>query len=339
MKYTLDSKGYATFATDAYTQASSRVDYLGNGSVSLANKDTNDFYKSLVLGSDAAVWNVEDTDNVYETTVSENDVGAIKTVFIYDTMLGDMTNDVVVTGIAEGSTSLTFTPGADQTVSIKVNGTEVVKSEPAEGRTTVTKTISALVAGDKVVVTISEDNKDTRTMTYEVASGTTPEPIPPEADDADPDVDGKMYYVITAEGDDVALELNNVADKADELEASAVFGSADGMTFTGKVTAVSLKISITDEEYAKLASGYKVEQTNNALLCYDEPLGDINGNVKTKEYVADVYVTGEAGSYVITWDFMVIDDGADITLKFDFDKDGTYDKTVTIDTTCVTFAD
>ena len=61
--------------------------------------------------------------------------------------------------------------------------------------------------------------------------------------------------------------------------------------------------------------------------------------MKTKEYVADVYVTGEAGSYVITWDFMVIDDGADITLKFDFDKDGTYDKTVTIDTPGVTFAD
>ena len=47
---------------------------------------------------------------------------------------------------------------------------------------------------------------------------------------------------------------------------------------------------------------------------------------------------GSVGSYVITWDFMVIDDGEDIMLEFDFDKDGTYDKTVTIDTTGVTFA-
>ena len=60
--------------------------------------------------------------------------------------------------------------------------------------------------------------------------------------------------------------------------------------------------------------------------------------MKSKDYAANYAVSGVAGSYVITWDFMVIDDGADITLKFDFDKDGDYDKTVTIDTTGVNFA-
>lgn len=178
-KYVLDNKGYATFPADGLIKVGSRAEYTNAQTITLWNVDTDAFYAAFVLDGDTVVWDVTDTKNVFASEIAENDVvavvidvttGAVQTAFIYDTMIGDMTNDVTVSGISASSTTLTYTPAAGQKVVIKVNNTKVAETEASDTPTAQTITLdSALASNDEVVVTISEDNKDTRTMTYTVS--------------------------------------------------------------------------------------------------------------------------------------------------------------------------
>ena len=169
---------YVKFSAPTDEVHSARVDYLGNGAVGLVDADTDASIGSYVLTSDTIVLDVQDTENVQNTTLSLNNKVAIildasdktiEAVFVYDNMLGDLAANVTVNGISNSSNQLTYTAGANQTVTISVNGTQVWSQ--AEGDTAQARTVNlttALATGDEVTVEIAQANKDTRTMTYTV---------------------------------------------------------------------------------------------------------------------------------------------------------------------------
>lgn len=188
MEYTLDAKGYATLkAADDFN---GRVDYVNGNTVSIVSSKNNAALGSAVVTSNTVVWNVTDTDNVYAGEIAENDVVAIvldetdntvKYAFVYDTMLGDMTANVALAGATKDSTEVTLSkPAAGQKVTVTFydasakTTTTLFKDVTAanfegEGAIDGKATVEALAAGDKLTVTITENNKDTRTEVYEIA--------------------------------------------------------------------------------------------------------------------------------------------------------------------------
>ena len=97
--YTLDSKGYVTDfdSADDFVMNGVYVADLGNNTVTLNSSvegKYDEFIDSKPLASGATVWNVEDTDDIFDTNLSKydvvalvlNDDKAIKTAFILDTI-------------------------------------------------------------------------------------------------------------------------------------------------------------------------------------------------------------------------------------------------------------
>ena len=176
--YKTDSKGYATDikAADGYTVNNAFVYETGNNTVSLWNADNyGEKMGTYTLASDVKVWNVEDTDNVYDTTLAKasvvsivlNDDGAVKYAFVRDVRDSadeeSMTKDVDMKNIENGKSTLTYTYDKNQEVSVSVNGGKAVKG--VEGTVTLG---SALESGDQVVVTISQKDMVSRVLTYTV---------------------------------------------------------------------------------------------------------------------------------------------------------------------------
>ena len=179
--YSTDSKGYATSINpaDGYTVNTAFVYEVGNNTVSLWNANNYSVdLGSYPLASNAKVWNVEDTDNVYDTTLTKaavvaivlNDDKEIETAFVSEIRdsadASSMTANVSVTGISATSQQLKFTPAAGQKVVITVNGKTVNETAASDEPTEVTVSLDAqLKAGDKVVVTISQKDMVTRVVT------------------------------------------------------------------------------------------------------------------------------------------------------------------------------
>ena len=156
--YTLDSKGYVTEfdSADDYVINNVYVADRGNNTVTLNSAvegEYDEFIDSKPLASSASVWNVEDTDDIFDTNLSKydvvavvlNDDYAIKTAFIVDTIneddVADMTaledlkvqfggTDITKAIVGETITA-TFTKGGDQTVKYAVNGED--KGELSSG--------------------------------------------------------------------------------------------------------------------------------------------------------------------------------------------------------------
>ena len=188
--YTLDSKGYVTEfdSADDYVINNVYVADRGNNTVtlnSMSNYDT--FIDSKPLASGATVWNVEDTDDIFDTNLSKydvvavvlNDDYAIKTAFIVDTIneddVADMTaledlkvqfggTDITKAIVGETITA-TFTKGGDQTVKYAVNGED--KGELSSGAAVYTVDGTESGKAVKVVITVEETDKTSRVYTYD----------------------------------------------------------------------------------------------------------------------------------------------------------------------------
>ena len=175
--YSTDSKGYATNidAADDFTVNNAFVYEVGNNVVSLwdANNYGTEIGKgSYPLASDVKIWNVEDTDNVYDTTLAKasvvsivlNDDGAVKYAFVREVRdsadSSAMTNNVSTLKLAAGSAAsfsvsnsgnvlagntaitgasasekvtVSYTATAKQKVTVDINGTKVVDNVAGTG--------------------------------------------------------------------------------------------------------------------------------------------------------------------------------------------------------------
>lgn len=182
--YKLDSKGYVTEfnGADDYVINNVYVADRGNNTVTLnyaAEGMYNMFVDSKPLASGAAIWNVEDTKDIFDTNLSKydvvavvlNDDKAIKTAFIVDTLdeettnqTSDLSNLVVKFGgkditkaIAGESITATFEKGAAQTVKYSVNGSEAMPL--ASGTAVYTVKGDENMTHVNVKITVSEAGK------------------------------------------------------------------------------------------------------------------------------------------------------------------------------------
>ena len=185
--YSTDSKGFATNinAADGYTVNNAFVYEIGNNTVSLWNADNyNVDLGSYPLASDAKIWNVEDTDNVYDTTLAKasvvsivlNDDKEIKTAFVSEVRdSADKDSMAPEAEVTFSSNTITVTPKKGETVTVKwsnggesVNKTFTYQATSEDDATPKAQTVTAtgIANGQKVTVTVSV--KDMVTRVYEV---------------------------------------------------------------------------------------------------------------------------------------------------------------------------
>ena len=210
-EYQVDGE-FVTFDNNvAYVVNEKVVTGTGSNAVSVADADNIATGKDSYPTAGATVWNVEDTDNVFKTSLQKNDLvalvldedGNVKTAFVYDRQADDMTSEVAGaaapvksagtldltkgtwTGVADKDTlSFNFTLGANQTAKISVsadantkgttsnNGTEVAKGGTFNGTV---YTAGANENGGKVTVkiTVSEAGKSDRIYNYVITVSAT----------------------------------------------------------------------------------------------------------------------------------------------------------------------
>ena len=185
--YSTDSKGYATSINpaDGYTVNTAFVYEVGNNTVSLWN--ANDYSVDLgsyPLASNAKVWNVEDTDNVYDTTLTKaavvaivlNDDKEIETAFVSEIRdSADASSMAPKATVAFSANTITVTPKNGETVTVKwsnggesVNKTFTYQANDSDDPTPKAQTVTAtgIANGQKVTVTV--EVKDMVTRVYEV---------------------------------------------------------------------------------------------------------------------------------------------------------------------------
>ena len=182
------------------------VTYVGNGSYGFADvADLSSNFASYPLASDAKIWNVEDTDDIYDTSLSMNSRaalvlkdGAIKTAFVIevlDTVVVEPTaidisvadvgagadtiavsdpdlltngDSVVITdAVATDTVTVTVTPvaGTSATVAIEGAGTDV---GPAANTATYALDAGDLDGSITVTVVVSQAGRTSRTYTYTI---------------------------------------------------------------------------------------------------------------------------------------------------------------------------
>ena len=185
--YSTDSKGYATSidGNDGYTVNTAFVYEVGNNTVSLWN--ANDYSVDLgsyPLASNAKVWNVEDTDNVYDTTLTKaavvaivlNDDKEIETAFVSEIRdSADASSMAPKATVAFSANTITVTPKNGEKVTVKwsnggesVNTTFTYQANDSDDPTPKAQTVTAtgIANGQKVTVTV--EVKDMVTRVYEV---------------------------------------------------------------------------------------------------------------------------------------------------------------------------
>ncbi|WP_297716447.1 S-layer homology domain-containing protein [Intestinimonas sp.] len=276
---------YVTFDNiETYVVNEKIVTGTGANAVSVADADNLATGKDSYPTTDATVWNVEDTDNVFETSFQKNDLvalvldedGNVETAFVYDRQDDDMTDTVAGakpvatsgtltldgknstwTGIAAGNElKMNFTLGANQTGKIAVdaddnakgtvfnNGTEIAKGGSFTGTV---YTAGANENGGKVTVkvTISEDGKASRTLTYvielkgNVAPGVNSVVLAANDSITVSKLNGVAYASTTNAqlnvGENTAEATGWVTSTADGIKLTITAGSADSFTATKSV--------------------------------------------------------------------------------------------------------
>lgn len=294
--YTLDSKGYVTEfdSADDYVINNVYVADRGNNTVtlnSMSNYDT--FIDSKPLASGATVWNVEDTDDIFDTNLSKydvvavvlNDDYAIKTAFIVDTIneddVADMTaledlkvqfggTDITKAIVGETITA-TFTKGGDQTVKYAVNGED--KGELSSGAAVYTVDGTESGKAVKVVITVEETDKTSRVYTYDftvTAAGKAAAPTSVVLDAHGTNGATVTGGPVTLNQGDNTVAVTSFADGSADCIKFDVTGAAD--------TTVAVKLDTNSAGAQDYTSGDSVD------------LGSTTGTVN---YVLTVTVTAD----------------------------------------------
>ena len=201
------SGDYVTFDNDTSDVYSKLVvTGVGSNAVSVADAKNPDTRKDSFPTNGATIWNVEDTDNIYETDLQINDLvslvldrdGNVQTAFVYDRQDGDMATAGAMTlqnngaALAAGTTdlynvvageklSVHVTANAEQTVTVSAtvkgvkqpltNDGKLDNSANTAGSANFTfdiYTYTATENGTEVVISIAvaQDGYATRTLTY-----------------------------------------------------------------------------------------------------------------------------------------------------------------------------
>ncbi len=185
--YSLDSSGYAIIDdTDDKRVSNVFVYEAGNGTVSLWNADNyDDDMGTFAIAKDAAIWNVEDTDSIYDTSLTKasvfsfvkNDDGEIKTAFVSE--IRDSADEDSMAPMAnvvaeDGSDKIIVTPKDGETVTITWEGQSATfkyEATSADDDTPVAQefTATGIASGDEVIVSVAVKDLVTRTYTVTVA--------------------------------------------------------------------------------------------------------------------------------------------------------------------------
>ena len=152
------SGDYVTFdndTSDIYNKLV--VTGVGSNAVSVADAENPSTRKDSFPTNGATIWNVEDTDNIYETDLQINDLvslvldrdGNVQTAYVYDRQDGDMAEAGAIT-LKDNGTSITLTNDAADVYGVTA-GEKLSIEVTAKAEQTVT--VSATKDGSKLTLT------------------------------------------------------------------------------------------------------------------------------------------------------------------------------------------
>ena len=319
-EYQVDGE-FVTFDNNvAYVVNEKVVTGTGSNAVSVADADNIATGKDSYPTAGATVWNVEDTDNVFKTSLQKNDLvalvldedGNVKTAFVYDRQADDMTSEVAGaaapvksagtldltkgtwTGVADKDTlSFNFTLGANQTAKISVsadantkgttsnNGTEVAKGGTFNGTV---YTAGANENGGKVTVkiTISEAGKADRTYNYVITVSATQATASTAAERT---IAKTGNGTLTESTDKTSATLNGIVKATDTLTLKVAPASS--------AAAVKVKsITVSGLSTAGVPSPLPADIKTSAQTIYTVQAGD-EGKTGTVTVVAEISEAGK----------------------------------------------
>lgn len=259
-------------------------------------------------------------------------------------------NAVAITGFDSNSISFNNAAEIDFADEYAVIGVDTKNGKGVGARLTAAKDCQAAGHGSdqyaNAVYFLNDEGDveavfvDTNGMMYSDKNGSklcTGRLTTPSTSTSNPDSGAGAYTAnVAVNATDVILSgMTNVTDEKNTT-LNGSFWNADNSSAlaNNKLTSVTLNIAVSNDEYAQTAGGFGIKQTNTALKAWS----DFSSGVKEKNTYTQSDISGSAGSYVLTLTILVVDDGKPITISFDFNKDGTYDRTVTVDTSNVSFS-
>lgn len=154
-----------------------------------------------------------------------------------------------------------------------------------------------------------------------------------------PDYSAASYasdYSASAPADASVVILNgmtSVADKANTMKTGGGVWASSYFDATGmKLTTLTLTLGVTNDEYNAIGTDFSLKTTNNAITVYT----DYTSNVKVQTVAKSAITVSTTNTFDLA--LMITNDKEPITISFDFDKDGIYDRTVIVDTSNVSFS-
>ena len=322
-EYTTDSKGYVSFDETGKTINGVIVTLTGNGTVDLEQANN----EGVVVGShpisgSIAVWNVEDTNDIYDTQLARRTVSAlvldkdgyVKTAFVIEIRDAEMTGmptalTATVADIPGGTASITGASGADLTDGKDLNLTDVEVGDTITvsqnipttqniririGDTYVAGTASTWVTGTGGAV-----NATAYTITAEdLAAGnvvitTTISPVDTDSDE----INRVITNVVNLSKPKAAALASTVVTISDKTDNSKTLAVATGEISTGSNVAAVTEAAAGDEVIITVTTGasYSTAATAQKVVI----------NVKNAEGEVVATATGasvaESGTAALTW--------------------------------------
>ena len=322
-EYTTDSKGYVSFDETGKTINGVIVTLTGNGTVDLEQANN----EGVVVGShpisgSIAVWNVEDTNDIYDTQLARRTVSAlvldkdgyVKTAFVIEIRDAEMTGmptalTATATDVPGGTASITGASGADLTDGKDLNLTDVEVGDTITvsqnipttqnirikiGDTYVAGTASTWVTGTGGAV-----NATAYTITAEdLAAGnvvitTTISPVDTDSDE----INRVITNVVNLSKPKAAALASTVVTISDKTDNSKTLAVATGEISTGSNVAAVTEAAAGDEVIITVTTGasYSTAATAQKVVI----------NVKNAEGEVVATATGasvaESGTAALTW--------------------------------------